>query len=134
MRGFIVGTVATAVAFYVVTKVLPDMFGLDYLRYESDDLVGLLGLALVFGVVNGLIGPVVRAVSMPISFFTMGLAGFILNGVLLLVTAAVAEMVEIPFFVGDYPPDLNADTIVAAIVGAVILGVVNSLVHTFVPD
>lgn len=134
MRGFIVGTVATAVAFYVVTKVLPDMFGLDYLRYESDDLVGLLGLALVFGVVNGLIGPVVRAVSMPISFFTMGLAGFVLNGVLLLVTAAAAEMVEIPFFVGDYPPDLNADTIVAAIVGAVILGVVNSLVHTFVPD
>lgn len=134
MRGFIVGTVATAVAFYVVTKVLPDMFGLDYLRYESEDLVGLLGLALVFGVVNGLIAPVVRAVSMPISFFTMGLAGFVLNGVLLLVTAAAAEMVEIPFFVGDYPPDLNADTIVAAIVGAVILGVVNSLVHTFVPD
>jgi putative membrane protein len=134
VRGFIVGTVATAVAFYVVTKVLPDMFGLDYLRYESEDLVGLVGLALVFGVVNGLIGPVVRAVSMPISFFTMGLAGFILNGVLLLVTAAVAEMLELPFFVGDYPPDLNADTIVAAIVGAVILGVVNSLVHTFVPD
>ena len=133
MRGFIVGTLATAVAFYVVTKVLPEYLGLDFLRYESDDLVGLLGLAVVFGVVNGLIGPVVRVASMPISFFTMGLAGFILNGVLLLGTAAVADQLGIPFFVGDFPPDLNADTIVAAVVGAVILGVVNSLANMLAP-
>ena len=133
MRGFIVGTVATAVAFYVVTKVLPDYLGLEFLRYESNDLVGLLGLAILFGVINGLIGPVVRVASMPISFFTMGLAGFILNGVLLLGTAAVAEQVNIPFFVGDFPPTINADTIVAAVVGAVLLGVVNSLANMVAP-
>lgn len=133
MKGFIAGTVATAIAFYIVTKVLPDVFGLDYLRYEGE-LIGLLVLAVVFGVINGLIAPVVRMASMPISFFTMGLFGFILNGVLLLVTAALAEALDLQFFVGDYPPDINADTIVAAIVGAVILGVVNSLVHTAVPD
>ena len=133
MRGFIVGTVATAIAFYLVTQVLPDLINVEFLSYEGE-LIGLLGLALVFGVVNGLIGPVVRLVSMPISFFTMGLFGFILNGVLLLVTAAVAQGLDIDFQVGDFPPDLNADTAVAAIVGAVILGAVNSLVHTLLPD
>ncbi len=133
MRGFIVGTVATAIAFYLVTRVLPDLINVEFLSYNGE-LIGLLGLALVFGVVNGLIGPVVRIVSMPISFFTMGLFGFILNGVLLLVTAAVAQGLDLEFKVGDFPPDLNADTAVAAVVGAVILGAVNSLVHTLVPD
>jgi putative membrane protein len=133
VRGFIVGTIATAIAFYIVTSVLPEYFDLNFLSYDGE-LVGLLGLAVVFGLINGLIGPVVRIASMPISFFTMGLFGFILNGVLLLVTAALAEALDLQFFVGDYPPDINADTIVAAIVGAVILGVVNSLVHTAVPD
>lgn len=133
MRGFIVGTIATAIAFYIVTSVLPEYFDLNFLSYDGE-LVGLLGLAVVFGLINGLIGPVVRIASMPISFFTMGLFGFILNGVLLLVTAAVAEAAGLAFMVGDYPPELNADTAVAAVVGAVILGAVNSLVHTVLPD
>ena len=133
MRGFIVGTVATAIAFYVVTRVLPEYLDVTFLSYDGE-LIGLLGLALVFGVINGLIGPIVRAISMPISFFTMGLFGFIVNGVLLLVTAAAAEAVGLDFKVGDFPPDLTADTVVAAVVGAVILGVVNSLAHTVLPD
>ncbi len=133
MRGFIVGTLATALAFYVVTQVLPDILGVSFLSYEGE-IVGLILLALVFGVVNGLIGPVVRIASMPISFFTMGLFGFILNGVLLLVTAAIAGSLDLAFKVGDFPPDLNADTAVAAVVGAVILGAVNSLVHTLLPN
>jgi putative membrane protein len=133
VRGFIVGTLATALAFFVVTQVLPDILGVSFLSYEGE-ILGLILLALVFGVVNGLIGPVVRILSMPISFFTMGLFGFIINGVLLLVTAAIADSLDLAFKVGDYPPDLNADTIVAAVVGAVILGVVNSLAHTLLPD
>lgn len=133
MRGFIVGTVATAIAFYIVTKVLPDYFDISFLTYEGE-LIGLLGLAVVFGVINGMIGPMVKAAAMPISFFTMGLFGFILNGVLLLVTAAVADAIDLAFKVGDFPPDLNADTAVAAVVGAVVLGAVNSLVHMVVPN
>ena len=133
MRGFVVGTVATAIAFFVVDEVLPEYLNLDFLAYEGE-LVGLLLLAIVFGVVNGLIGPIVRLASLPISFMTMGLFGFIVNGVLLLATAAVADAVGLDFRVGDFPPDLNGNTIVAAIVGAVILGIVNSIAHMVLPD
>ena len=133
MRGFVVGTVATAIAFFVVAEVLPEYLNLDFLAYEGE-LVGLLLLAIVFGVVNGLIRPIVRLASLPISFMTMGLFGFIVNGVLLLATAAVADAVGLDFRVGDFPPDLNGNTIVAAIVGAVILGIVNSIAHMVLPD
>jgi putative membrane protein len=129
VRGFVVGTVATAITFYIVTRLLPQ----NFISYDGD-LVGLLGLAIVFGVVNGLIGPVVKTLSLPISFVTMGLAGFLVNGALLLLTAAVADALGLDFRVGDFPPDITADTIVAAVIGAVVIGVVNTLVNLVVPD
>jgi putative membrane protein len=46
--------------------------------YEGD-LVGILVLSLIFGVVNGLIGPIVRTLAFPLTFMTMGLIGFAIN-------------------------------------------------------
>ena len=133
MRGFIVGTVATAIAFWIVAVVFPEYLGLDFLVYEGE-IPGLIILALIFGVINGLIGPVVRLIALPISFMTLGLFGFVINGILLIVIAWIAQNLDLTFTVGDYPPDFNATTIVAAIVGAVVLGLVNSLAHTVVKD
>ena len=133
MRGFIVGTVATAIAFWIVAVVFPEYLGLDFLTYEGD-IVGLLVLALIFGVINGLIGPIVRLIALPITFMTLGLFGFVINGILLIVVAWIAENLDLTFTVGDYPPEFNATTIVAAIVGAVVLGVVNSIAHSVVKD
>ena len=44
MRGFIVGTIVTAIAFYVLTKVLPQYTGFDMVSYEGE-LVGLVVLS-----------------------------------------------------------------------------------------
>jgi putative membrane protein len=133
VRGFIVGTVATAIAFWIVASVFPEYLGLDFLTYEGEPY-GLLILALIFGVINGLIGPIVRLVALPISFMTLGLFGFVINGILLIVVAWIAQNLEITFTVGNYPPTFDADTIVAAIVGAVVLGIVNSVAHSVVKD
>ena len=133
MRGFIVGTVATAIAFWIVAVVFPEYLGLNFLVYEGE-VPGLIILALIFGVINGLIGPLVRLIALPITFMTLGLFGFVINGILLIVIAWIAQNLELTFTVGDYPPDFTADTIVAAIVGAVVLGVVNSVAHTVVKD
>ena len=133
MRGFIVGTVATAIAFWIVASVFPEYLGLDFLTYEGEP-AGLLVLALIFGVINGLIGPIVRLIALPITFMTLGLFGFVINGILLIVVAWIAENLDLTFTVGDYPPEFNATTIVAAIVGAGVLGVVNSIAHSVVKD
>ena len=133
VRGFIVGTVATAIAFWIVASVFPEYLGLDFLTYEGEPY-GLLILALIFGVINGLIGPIVRLIALPISFMTLGLFGFVINGILLIVVAWIAQNLEITFTVGNYPPTFDADTIVAAIVGAVVLGIVNSVAHSVVRD
>ena len=129
MRGFVIGTVVTAVAFYILVTLLPSMFAYD------KGIVGLIVIAIIFGLVNGLIGPIVKAATLPISFVTMGLVGFLVNAGLLLLTAFVSDLVGFKLQVGDFPPDLlTADTLIAAIVGAVILSIVSTVIGLVVPD
>ena len=134
MRGFVVGTIVTAIAFYVLTKVLPQYTSFDMVTYKGD-LIGIVVLAVIFGLVNGLIGPIVRALSLPISMMTMGLVGFVVNAGLLLLTAFIADSTGFDLTVGDFPPTLlTADTIVAAVVGAIVLSLVGTVVRLVVPD
>ena len=129
MKGFIIGTVITAVAFYILVLLLPDMFG------YTGGYVGLIVIAVIFGVINGLIGPIVKTATLPISFMTMGLVGFLVNAALLLATAFVSDIAGFPLTVGDFPPDLlTADTLIAAIVGAVVLSIISTVIRLVVPD
>ena len=58
-----------------------------------------------------------------------------INGALLLLTAFIADLVGFSFTVGDFPPDLlTADTIIAAVLGAVILSVISSVIRFAIPD
>ena len=84
---------------------------------------------------NGLIGPIVRTLALPLTFMTMGLVGFAINAGLLLLTAFIANSTGFDLTVGDFPPTLlTADTIVAAVVGAVVLSLVGTAVRLVVPD
>ena len=129
MRGFIVGTIVTAVAFFLLTTFLP-----QFVSYEGD-AIGLLVISAVFGVVNGLIGPIVRLLALPLRMMTLGLIGFVINAGLLLLTAAITDAMHFTFTVGDFPPDLlSVDTFIAAIVGAVVLSLVSTAIRLVLPD
>ena len=129
MRGFVIGTAVTAVAFYILVTLLPTMFG-----YEGG-VPTLIVISVIFGVVNGLIGPIVKLLALPIRLATLGLVGFLINGGLLLLTAWITDLVDYPLTVGDFPPDLlTADTLIAAIVGAVVLSITSSVIRLVVPD
>jgi putative membrane protein len=129
LRGFIVGTVVTAIAFWVLTNFLP-----GFVSYKGA-LVGLLVLAVIFGIVNGLIGPIVRLLALPLRMMTLGLVGFLINAALLLLTAAIADMTSFHLTVGKFPPTLlSADTLVSAIVGAIVLSLVSTVVRMVVHD
>jgi len=133
MKGFIVGTVVTAIAFYILVQLsesgaLPIKF--DY----SGGFVGLAVISVIFGVINGLIGPIVKTLAFPITFMTMGLIGFVINAALLLATAFASKEIGFALKVGDYPPDLTADTLIAAIVGAVVLSLISTAIRLVVRD
>jgi putative membrane protein len=129
VKGFVVSTIVTAVAFFILVQLFPSMFS------TSGGYLGLGVIAVIFGAVNGLVGPIVKAAALPISFMTMGLVGFLINGGLLLLTAFISGQLGFQLTVGDFPPDLlTADTIVAAVVGAVVLSLISTVIRLAVPD
>ncbi len=131
MKRIVIGIVATAIAFAVLVNVLPS----SMVSFKGD-AVGLLGLAVVFGLVNAFIGPIVRLLSFPISMLTLGLVGFVINAALLLLTAwAAHDVAKIDFTVGGFPTSgITADTLIAAVVASVVLSIISTIVGLVVRD
>jgi putative membrane protein len=61
-------------------------------------VLALLGVALLFGLVNALVGPLVRLVSAPLNVVTLGLFGLVVNGVLLAITAGLSDALDVGGF------------------------------------
>src|SRR5690348_2268231 len=57
VRGFVIGTVVTAIAFYILVQLFPNWFS------YSGGFLGLAVIAVIFGVINGLIGPIVKTLA-----------------------------------------------------------------------
>jgi putative membrane protein len=125
--GFIIGTIATAITFAIVAYVLPQI---DF----GGDIIGLIVLAVIAGLVNGLIKPVIKLFSFPLTMMTFGTFGLIINAGLLLVIAVIADAAGIAFTVGGFPPDFGLATIVAALIGGIAISIVGSIVSLVVHD
>lgn len=79
---------------------------------------GLVGLALVFGVVNTLVRPVLSFFSFPIQIATLGLFTLVLNAAMLLLTSALATRVGLSFHISGFP---------AALIGALVVSVLSTI-------
>jgi putative membrane protein len=97
---FAVKVVILAAAFYVLTRfdVLP---GLDVVPNPEGPLgeTGTyLWIGLLFGVVNAIVGPVLRLLSLPFVVLTLGLFLLVVNAALLGLTAALSDRLQIDGF------------------------------------
>lgn len=99
--------VATAVALALAAALIPSV--------DIDGGVGtLLWVALLFGLVNGLIGPLLRLISLPLTLVTFGLFGLVINGALLALTAGLSDALDVGGFLA---------TMVAAVIISVVTAV-----------
>jgi putative membrane protein len=120
----IVKILINAVALFVAVKVLPS----NLLSFNwGNDWWKLLVVALVFALVNSYIKPIVKALSFPISIMTLGLVAFVINAAMLLRVALASSSLKLGFKVGDFPPTISSDTIVGALLGALVISVVSTV-------
>ena len=115
---FLIRLTVTATALWVTVRFVP---GIEY----SGDWVALFGVALVFGVVNAVIRPILFALTCPLVLATLGLFVFVLNGLMLLITASVASQMGIAFSVSG---------IGSAMIGALVVGMVSAVLNIFVGE
>ena len=113
MGSLLLRLVGTALALYVATEVVP---GLAY----HGPWWGLLLVALVFGVVNALVRPVVVLLTCPFVILTLGLGLLLINAGMLGLTAWLA---------GDW---LTIEGCLPAVLGALLISVVSFLFNLLV--
>ncbi|MDX6390613.1 MAG: putative rane protein [Streptosporangiaceae bacterium] len=115
--------VITAAALAVATALLP---GIELgpggtLRKVAT----LVVVAVIFGVVNAVIKPIVKAVGCLFYLLTLGLIGLVVNGLLLWLTSWAAGKLSLPFHITGFWP---------AFWGAIIVGVVGWLLGALVRE
>ncbi|HKF86149.1 MAG TPA: phage holin family protein [Candidatus Limnocylindrales bacterium] len=129
MKGFAIGVAATAIALVLLAFLLPQV---EY----GGDIVGLVLLAIVFGVVNGFIKPIVKLFSLPITAMTLGLFSVVINAALLLFGTWVAyELFGIAFTISGFPTNgLSLEVLVSALIAAIVLSIISTVVGLVVHD
>lgn len=88
-------------------------------------VIQLLSVALILTVVNAIVRPLIKALSFPLIVVTLGLFMLVINALMLLLTAGIAEEVGL---------DFQVDNFYSAGIGAVIITTVGWLVDFAVDD
>lgn len=116
MRRLLFGLVTNAVAIWLTTLVVA---GVRVDPYDDGPVAAILTyvlVAVIFGVVNAVVGGVVRVIAFPLYLITLGLMSFIVNGLLLLLTAWIS---------GLFGLGLVIDGFWWGVLGALVLALVN---------
>ncbi|WFE63275.1 phage holin family protein [Micromonospora sp. WMMD714] len=121
--GFLIRLVITAIALWVTTLIVPgvDVSG----RNGANTVLTLLVVALIFGVVNAVLKPVIKVVGCVFYLLTLGLFALVVNALLFLLTDRIARALDLPF---------RVDGFWAAFWGAIVMAVVTWLISVVVPD
>jgi putative membrane protein len=122
--GILIRLAISAVALWIATLVID---GITVSTDSTLDKIGtLLLVAAIFGVVNGVLRPIIKVVGCAFYVLTLGLIALVVNGALLLLTSWIADQLGLPFHVDDFWP--------SAVLGALLVGVISWLLNMIVPD
>lgn len=85
----------------------------------------LVAVAIIFGVVNEFVKPVIKVLGCPLYVLTLGLFGLVVNALLFMLVGWLAGVLSLPFVVAGFW---------AAFWGAIVVAIVSFVLHLFIPD
>ena len=113
---FITRLLINAAALWAAIRLVPGV------SFEGDWPL-LFAVALVFGVLNAVIRPVLFVLTLPFLILTLGLFTFVLNAFMLWLTSATSDLFDLRFHVDGFG---------AAFLGALVITVVSFVLSIFV--
>ncbi|MFB7300121.1 phage holin family protein [Streptomyces rubiginosohelvolus] len=123
MKNFVVKTIANAGALAVAIWLI------DNITLEGGSTgrkaLTLILVALIFGLVNSLVKPVVQLLTFPLFILTLGLITLVVNALMLLLTSWLAGVVDLSFHVEGFW---------TAVLGGLIISVVSWALNVVLPD
>ncbi len=116
MLRFLTRWFITAVALYAAVRLVPGI------TYEGG-WTTLAGMALLFGLLNAVVRPILTILSCPLIILTMGVFILVINGALLLAASRLAGVFGVNFYVDGFGP---------AFWGALVVSVVSFALNLFI--
>ncbi|WP_174537454.1 phage holin family protein [Micromonospora chalcea] len=114
LKGLLIRVGSTAVAFWLATLLIPGI-SLDS-ESATETVITLVLVAVIFGVVNAVLQPIIKTVGCGFYLLTLGLIALVVNGLLFLLTSWIAGEAGLPFHVDGFWPE--------AVLGALFVGIV----------
>jgi len=114
MKSFVVKTLINAAAIWVAAWIVD---GITLSQGSTGhQILTVVLVALVFGVVNWLIKPLVKLLSLPLFILTLGLITFVVNALMLWLTSWASDQLDLDFHVAGFW---------SALIGALIISIVS---------
>lgn len=121
--GIVITILVTAVALWISTLLVS---GITVSASSTPRKIGtLIAVAIIFGVVNGVLRPIIKFVGCAFYLLTLGLVALVVNGALFLLVSWIAKQLSLPFHVDKFWP--------TAVLGALIVAVVSWLIELVIP-
>ena len=127
MIDLLVKILINAIGVWVAVLIVPQIHfpaANNLLKFEGN-WWQVIVVALILAVINTYVKPIVKALSFPITLLTLGLFSLVLNALLLLLVALIADKVGMNFSIGGFPPKLTADAFVGALLGSIVISIVS---------
>ena len=115
---FLLRLVITATALWLAVVLVPGIVW-------RGSAIGLLAVALVFGLLNALVRPLLVLLSCPLIVLTLGLFLLVLNAVMLLLTASISNSLGLEFRVDGFIP---------ALLGGLVVAIASAILSVFVGE
>jgi putative membrane protein len=123
MKKFAIKILVNAVGLYVASLVVKS--GISFIGTGFQLVETVLIVALIFGLVNTFIRPVVKLFSFGITLVTLGLFTFVINALMLWLTSKISEHFAVQFHVKDF---------LSALLGSLVITVVSLVLNALLPD
>jgi putative membrane protein len=91
----------------------------------SDRVVTLVAVAVIFGLINAFVRPIITLLSIPFIILTLGLMIFVINALMLLLTSWIADKLGLGFHV---------DGFWTAVFGAIVFTLASWILQAVIPD
>ena len=112
MKAFLLKWFITAISIFIVANV----FGVIYI----ENLKALVLAALILGILNAILRPILIILTLPITIFTLGLFTLVINGLLLYAVSGMVSGFEIASFWRAF---------LAALLISIVNALINFLIH-----
>lgn len=120
---FVLAVLANALALWVAAAVVP---GIEFGGEGGELALTVTLVALVFGILNALVKPLIKLISIPLIILTLGLFLIIVNAIMLSLTSWLAGVLSLDFTVENFWWD--------AVLGALIISAVGVVTGMILPD